>query len=114
MDALDLSRFAAVRRRLMSLCLDAEGNFDTQPEARDKARRALPPCPFVFSFSKKKSAGTLFKVVDEDGSDLLLSVGKTNVSPQALLRWSGVQFVGAEPGDGGPTFLNDDKMRALF
>jgi hypothetical protein len=115
MDLLDLSRFSDVRRRLMSLCLDAEGGFDTQPEARDKPRRALPSCPFVFSFPKKSSdASMLFKVVDENGSDLLLSVGKTKVSPEARLRWNGAQFVGTEPGGDEAVFLNDDKMRALF
>jgi hypothetical protein len=115
MDALDLSPFPAVRRRLMSLCLDPEGNFDTQPDARAEARRKMPACPFVFSFPKKTRAdAVLYKVVDENGSDLLLSVGKTIVSPQALLRWSGLKLAGSEPADAGSIFLNDEKMRSLF
>jgi hypothetical protein len=115
MKALDLSRFETLRRRLINLCLDPEGNFDTQPDARAEERRKMPACPFVFSFPKRRSAAILFKVVDENGSDLLLSVGKTNVSPQARLRWNGSLFVGgAPPDDAGSIFLNDDKMRELF
>jgi hypothetical protein len=115
MEALDLSPFSTVRRRLISLCLDPEGNFDTQPDARAEARRKMPACPFVFSFPKKtRAAAVLYKVVDENGSDLLLSVGKTIVSPQALLRWNGLKLAGSEPADAGSIFLNEEEMRALF
>ena len=114
MDVLDLSRSAPIRRKLLNLCLDSEGNFTTQADARAEAHRKMTPCPFVFSFPKKGSSAVLFKVIDENGSDMLLSVGKTQISPQLLLRWNGAQFAGAEPDDAGLIFLNDEKMRALF
>jgi hypothetical protein len=99
----------------MSLCLDSDGNFDTQADDRDKAHRALPACPFVFSFPKTRSAAvTLFKVVNDGGGDLLLSVGKTNVVPKLRFGWDGRALVGEEPAGDEAIFLNDEKMRELF
>ena len=115
MDFLELPPFASIRRKFMSLCLDSEGNFDTLPDSRDKAHKALPRCPYVFSFPKKSSApALLFMVVDESGGDLTLSVGRTRVSPRALLRWNGVKFAASELGGDEAIFLNGDKMRELF
>lgn len=113
-DILDLSQFTTIQKRLLSVCLDSHGDFNTEKSARDAAHRDLSACPYVFSFPKKGSSVILFKVLNENGSDLLLSVGKTKVSPQVLLRWNGAKLVGSPPNDDGSILLNSDKMGRFF
>ena len=115
MKILELSRFPAVRRKLLALCLDPEENFDMNKSSRSKARVALPGCPFAFSFPKKNGSNAfLFEIVDENGSGFALSIGKTSAAPVAKLRWSGKQLIGVDPDDDASIFLGGARMDALF
>lgn len=113
-DILDLSQFGQIYRRLVSGCLDSDGEFNTEKDARDAAHRPMPPCPYVFSFPKKGSGAILFKVLNENGSDLLLIIGKSKVSPRVLLRWNGMKLVGFEPGNEDEIILNSSEMGRFF
>ena len=113
-DILDLSQFPSIKKRLLSICLDSHGDFNTEKGARDAAHLDLSACPYVFSFPKKGASVILFKVLNENGSSLLLSVGKTRVSPQVVLRWNGVKLIGSQPDDDGSILLNSEQMGRFF
>ncbi len=113
-DILDLSRLESIQRRLLSVCVDSDGNFNTERVARDAAQQLLSACPYVLSFPKKGPGAVLFKVINSDGSDMRLSVGKTRVSPRALLRWNGEKLIASAPGEENEIFLNGAQMGIFF
>ena len=113
---LSLPAFSELRRRLLTLCTDAAGDFDTERDARAAAARDLPPCPFALSLPKRGGAGTLFEVSDDDGSGYALSVAKTRVTPRASLLWRGGTWT-AVPGsaaDAAARLVNGAAMDELF
>ncbi len=113
-DVITLPAFDELHRRLLTLCLDSSGDFDTEQDARAAAARDLPACPYVLSLPKQGGRGTLYEASNVDGSGYALSVAKSRVTPKAGLRWDGRSFVGVDLVDAASTLLQSDKMRALF
>jgi hypothetical protein len=112
---LSLPAFDELRRRLLTLCLDAGGDFDTERDARASDSRALPACPFAVLLNKTQvGRGMIYEVADDDGSGYALSVAKTRILPKAALVWKKGVFVGTDAPLEPSVFLNGDKMRALF
>lgn len=111
---LDLSQLESVQSRLLSICVDSDGNFNTERSARDAAHQLLSACPYVLSFPKKGADAVLFKIINSDGSDMRLSVGKTIVSPRALLRWNGEKLIASVPDEDKEIILNSARMGIFF
>jgi hypothetical protein len=113
-EILDFGAFDDNAVRITKLCLDSDGNFEAEPEARDEKHRPLSPCPFALSLAKHGGRGTLFSVENEDGSGYALSVGKTMLVPRTELRWNGAAYAGKTPKEQDPFLLNGDRMADLF
>jgi hypothetical protein len=113
-DLLALPAFEELHRRLLTLCFDAAGDFDTEPAARTADTQALPACPFVLSLSKTGGPGMLYEPVNEASGGSKLSVAMTTVQPKAALKWNGQAFVGTDAADAPAVFLNSDHMKTLF
>jgi hypothetical protein len=113
-DLLAISAFDELRRRLVTLCLDSGGDFDTERANRAPDAQALPVCPLAIALSKTGNRARLYHVADEDGSGYSLSVAKTRLTPKAFLTWNGKSFLASDPGDEPGVFLNGDQMRRLF
>jgi len=111
---LSLPAFEEVQRRLLTLCQDDAGDFNTERADRSSDEQGLPVCPFVVSLPKTGGRGLLYEVSNTDGSGYALSVAKSTVSPRAALKWNGAVFVGVDAMDEPAVFLNGEKMRLLF
>jgi hypothetical protein len=113
-DVLDFGPFDDNAMRITKLCLDGDGNYEAEPQARAESHRELSACPFALSLSKRGGRGTLFSVENEDGSGYALSVGKTMLAPRTELRWNGSAYAGKTAKDQNPFLLNGDRLAELF
>lgn len=111
---LSLPAFEDVQRRLLTLCQDAGGDFNTERADRSADSQGLPVCPFVISLPKTGGRGVLYEVSNDDGSGYALSVAKSTVHPKAVLKWNGKTFVGGDAAGEPSVFLQGDRMKELF